>query len=55
MKSHTKILTLYIGCVTVKSVSNFTISKSIFKDKNDNKFENKLAKAFRDMHLQCYI
>ena len=29
--------------------------KSIYKDKNNNKFKNKLVKAFRNMHLQYYI
>ena len=31
------------------------IGKSIYKDKNNNKFKNKLVKAFRNMHLQYYI
>ena len=31
------------------------IMKSIYKDKNNNKFKNKLVKAFRNMHLQYYI
>ena len=26
--------------------------KSIYKDKNNNKFKNKLVKAFRNIHLQ---
>ena len=29
--------------------------KSIYKDKNNNKFKNKLVKAFRNMHLRYYI
>ena len=36
------------------SVNNFAITKSIYKDKN-NKFKNKLVKAFRNMNLQYYI
>ena len=31
------------------------IAESIYKDKNNNKFQNKLVKAFRNMHLQYYI
>ena len=41
--------------VSIKSVNNFAIIKSIYKDKNNNKFKNKLVKAFRNMHLQYYI
>ena len=39
----------------IRSVNNFAIIKSIYKDKNDNKYKNKLVKAFRNMHLQYYI
>ena len=28
---------------------------SIYQDKNNNKFKNKLVKAFRNMHLDYYI
>ena len=28
---------------------------SIYKDKNNNKFKNKLVKAFGNMHVQYYI
>ena len=31
------------------------IAESIYKDKNNNKFQNKLVKAFRNMHPQYYI
>ena len=40
---------------TIIMVNNFAITKSIYKDKNNNKFKNKLVKAFRNMHLQYYI
>ena len=31
------------------SVNNFSITNSIYKDKNNNKFKNKLVKAFRNI------
>ena len=33
------------------TVNNFAITKSIYKDKNNNNFKNKLVKVFRNMHL----
>ena len=31
-------------------VNNLATTNSIYKDKNNNKFKNKLVKAFRNMH-----
>ena len=36
-------------------VKNLANTKSIYEDKNNNKFKNKLVKAIRDMLLQYYI
>ena len=41
--------------ILIKSVNNFAITKSIYKDKNNNKFKNKFVKAFCNMRLQYYI
>ena len=37
--------------LNIKSVDNFAITKSIYKDENNIKFKKNLVKAFRNMHL----
>ena len=41
--------------VSISSVNNFAIINSKYKDKNNNKFKNRLVIAFRNMKFQCYI
>ena len=49
------MLSFSFKILLVIPVNNIAITNSIYKEKNNNKFKNKLVKAFRNMHLQYYI
>ena len=37
------------------TLNNFAIATSMYKDKNNKKFKNKLVKPFGNIHLQYFI